>query len=257
MFITTSTDSPMKIDPPFRVILASAIFFICMASGPLYGQSVKDTAFSNTVKINLAAGYFRNISLFYERWFNDRWSAQLGAGFKVAGKIPKIAGLGDFLVTSNTRGIRGWSVAPEVRYHFGLCDCGRHTGLYAGAYSKVTWLFGDLTFNYWNGTEYIDVGGAGDLRELGFGLQLGYQFTLWNRMVVDLFFMGPRASFNRLHMQVDSDFAQEVIPLIEEELNRRLEALGKDPVEIPVSPEFTIDFRFNNFRYGIGIGYIF
>jgi hypothetical protein len=233
------------------------MLFLFLIQGPVYGQSVKDTAYSNAVKINLAAGYFRNVSLFYERWFNDRWSAQLGAGYKITGKIPKVAGLGELVVESNTGGIRGLSVAPEVRYHFNLCDCGRHTGLYAGAYTKLTWLYGDLTFKHWNGSEYIDVGGAGDLREIGFGLQLGYQFTLWERLLVDLFFMGPRTSFQQLHMQVDSDFASEVIPRIEEELNRRLEALGLDPVEIPVSPEFTIDFRFNNFRYGVGIGYIF
>jgi hypothetical protein len=247
----------MTAKPPIGAILASAMLSLFLVSGSGYGQSLKDTAYSNTVKINLAAGYFRNVSLFYERWFNDRWSAQLGAGYKITGKIPKFAALGDFVVTSNTGGIRGFSVAPEVRYHFNLCDCGRHTGLYAGAYSKLTWLYGDVTFNHWNGSEYVDVGAAGDLREIGFGLQLGYQFTLWERLVVDLFFMGPRTSFQKLHMELDSDFATEVIPRIEEELNKRLEALGLDPVEIPVSPEFTIDFRFNNFRYGIGIGYIF
>jgi hypothetical protein len=58
-------------------------------------------------------------------------------------------------------------------------------------------------------------------------------------------------------MKVDSKFATEVIPQIEEELNKRLEWFGLDPVEIPVSSEFTVNFRFNNFRYGVGIGYLF
>lgn len=228
-----------------------------MTGKQLHGQVSKDTTYNNTVKVNLAAGYFRNIALFYERWFNDRWSFQMGAGYKVTGKLPKLAGLGDFVVSSNTRGIRGYNLAPEVRYHFNMCDCGRFAGLYGGAYGKFSKYYGDLTFKYWDGSQYIDVGGAGDLWEFGIGLQLGYQFTLWKRLVVDLFFMGPRTSYQKMHMKVDSDFASEVVPKIEEELNKRLEALGLDPVEIPVSPEFTIDFRFNNFRYGIGVGYIF
>ena len=240
-----------------KIYLFAAMLSLLLASGSATGQPVKDTLFSNSVKVNLAAGFLRNISVFYERWFNDRWSFQMGAGYKFMGKLPKIAGLGEFVITSNTRGIQGFSFAPEVRYHFNICDCGRFTGLYAGAYGKVSNYYGDLTFNHWNGSEYVDVGGAGDLWEFGMGLQLGYQFTLWDRMVIDLFFLGPRASYQKLHMQLDSDFASEVIPRIEEELNKRLEALGLDPVEIPVSPEFTIDFRFNNFRYGIGIGYIF
>ncbi|MEJ2596666.1 MAG: hypothetical protein P8100_16440, partial [bacterium] len=208
---------------PINRFIPITLLTLLVATGSARAQPVKDTIFSNALKINVAAGFLRNVSLFYERNFS-------------------------------TGGIRGLSVAPEVRYHFNICDCGRHTGLYAGIYSKLTWLYGDLVFKYWNETRYIDVGGAGDLKELGFGLQLGYQFVLWKRMVVDLFFMGPRTSFQKLTMNVDSDFADEVIPQIEEELNRRLEALGLDPVEIPVSPEFTLDFRFNNFRYGIGIG---
>ncbi len=207
--------------------------------------------------MNVAAGYFRNVSLFYERYFREKWSFQMGAGYKVNGKLPKVVGLSDFVITSNTHGIRGLSLAPEVRYHFRQCDCDRMTGLYAGAYGKFTWLYGDLTFNHWNGTNYVDVGGAGDLKEFGMGLQLGYEFIFKKRFLVDLYFMGPRFSFEYLSMNVDSDFAQEVIPKIEEELNKRLEALGLDPVEIPVSPEFTVDFHMNNFRYGIGVGYIF
>ncbi len=242
---------------PFGKILILSVVSLILLTGSGFGQSPKDTAYSNSVKINLAAGLFRNLSLFYERRFSDRWSFQVGAGYKFMGKIPKIAGLGEFVVTSNTRGIMGFGFAPEVRYHFNMCDCGRYTGLYAGAYSKVSYYYGDLTFLHWNGNRYVDVGGAGNLWESGIGIQLGYQFTLWERVVVDLFFMGPRISYQKLHMKLDSDFAGEVIPRIEEELNRRLEALGLDPVEIPVSPEFSVGFRFNNFRYGVGIGYIF
>jgi hypothetical protein len=105
--------------------------------------------------------------------------------------------------------------------------------LYAGLYGKFTRLYGDLTFMYWDGNRYIDVGGAGDMKEFGFGFQVGYQFTFKKHFLVDLFFMGPRTSHQRLTMRVNSYFANELIPQIEEELNKRLEWFGLDPVDSP------------------------
>jgi hypothetical protein len=70
-------------------------------------------------------------------------------------------------------------------------------------------------------------------------------------------FMGPRTSFQRLKMEMNSDFASEIIPLIEEEINKRLAYWGMDPISIPTDPNAVIDFRFNNFRYAVGIGYRF
>lgn len=235
------------------------LLMLLLLSGlaPVFGQPDKDTIFHNTVKLNVAAGYFRNLSLFYERKLNDHWSLQMGAGSKFGGKIPKIIGLGNVVLTSNTGGIKGFSFTPEARYHFRFCDCNDWTGLYAGVYARYTRLFGDMVFNFWNGNEYIDVGGAGDMREYGFGLQLGYQFVFKKRFIVDLMFMGPRTSFQKLKLELDSDFAADVIPLIEEELNKRLEWMGMDPVSIPTDPSASVKFRFSNFRYGVGIGYLF
>jgi hypothetical protein len=45
----------------------------------------KDTIYPNAIKLNLAGAAFRNLSLYYERQINDRWSAHLGAGYKFGG----------------------------------------------------------------------------------------------------------------------------------------------------------------------------
>jgi hypothetical protein len=212
---------------------------------------------SHTVKLNLAAAAFRKVSVYYEYGFSEHWSAQLGAGYKFMGKIPDWIGLGDFVITSNSRGIKGLSLSPEVRYHFWNNHCEERSGLYLGAYGRFTNLYGDISFKYWNGTQYIDVGGAGDMREFGFGLQLGYELTIRERWVIDLMFMGPRLSTQKLKLEMDSRFAHEVIPKIEEEINKRLEYLGMDPISIPADPSAEIRFGFRNFRYAIGVGYRF
>ena len=221
-------------------------------------QNKMDSSYRNAVKLNMAAFIFENTSWQYERYLNQHWSLQLGAGFKWGGNIPKVLGLGNFIVTSDTKGIQGYSITPEARYYFNNCLCqGPLTGLYAGVYTRMTRLFSNLRFNYWNGAEYIDIGGAGDLRELGIGAQLGYQFTIRNRFLVDLMFMGPRISRNRLKFELDSDFAEEVIPMIEDEINKKLEYLGIDPISIPTSTSAEVNFGFRYFRYAISIGFLF
>lgn len=221
-------------------------------------QSSEKLLYPNALKINSMALAFKNISLQYERRISDHWSVLMQGGYKWGGKIPKVLGLGEVVLTSESGGFRGISLSPEARYYFNFCDCGsRHTGFYAGVYTRYSKFEGDLTFNYWDGSQYIDVGGAGSIRELGMGLQLGYQFVFKGRFLVDLMFAGPRTSFNRMRMSLDSDYAADLIPLIEEEINKRLAWIGRDPISIPVAANADVKFGLTSFRYALGVGYIF
>jgi len=237
-------------------LFAISISVICTVSA--YSQSTEDSTYLNTIKINTAALLFNNISIQFERQINEHWSFQMGSGYKWGGGIPKILGLGSFVVASKTGGLRGYSFTPEARYYFKPCECpGERSGLYGGVYSRYTRLYGDLSVHYWNGDQYMDVGATGAMQEMGIGLQLGYQLVIKKRFVIDLMFMGPRRSFQKLNFEVDSDFAEDIIPLLEEEINKRLDYLGMDPISIPVSGSAEVKFGFSNFRYGIGIGYMF
>jgi len=213
--------------------------------------------FSHYVKANVAAAYFRKITLFYEYKWNSRWSFQMAAGYKVNGKLPQWAFLGEFVTTDGSKGIRGFSLAPEVRYYFWDRHCGKPLGLYVGGYAATTHYHGALRFNFWDGEEYIDVGGAGQVWEYGAGLQIGYSLDLGKRWNIDLMFAGPRLSREHVRMKLDSDFATVVIPRIEEELNKRLEALGHDPISIPVDAEFNLTLGISSFRYAVAVGYRF
>lgn len=229
-----------------------------LLSIPGYSQTLRDSIYKNTIKLNSAAIILNNASLLYERDLKKNWSLMLGAGYRWGGDIPKAFGMGSLVVTSESSGLRGYSLTPEVRYYFNFCDCGApKTGFYAGLYGRFSRFYGDLTFNVWNGSDYIDVGAAGNLREFGGGIQLGYQFVFKKRFVVDLMFAGPRRSHLRMDLNLDSEFLEESIPLIEEEINKRLAWLGKDPISLDVHPEVHHTFGFTNFRYAVGIGYRF
>jgi hypothetical protein len=229
-----------------------------LAGNPIPGQSPTDSTYYNALKINVAGLNFRNVSLQYERLTGKHSTVEIGASVKWGGGLPKILGWGDFVIASKTTGLRGYSFSPELKYYLMSCPTSAPaSGLYAGIYSKFTRLYGDLGFRYWNGTEYIDATGYGDLHELGLGVELGYQFTLWNRLMVDLMFMGPRRSLQWLELDLESEYVEELVPLIEDAINRRLEAVGAHPVSIPVDASSNLRFWFTNFRYTVCVGYRF
>lgn len=237
-----------------------SICMVLVLLSPLMATAQVKTvpAYKNGVKLNTAALILNNASLLYERSLNNHWTVQAGAGYRWGGSIPKAFGLGSLIVTSNSKGLRGYSFTPEVRYYFNFCECGGSpSGLYAGLYTRLTKLYGELSFHYWNGTDFIDALGASNFRELGVGLQIGYQLIFKERFLVDFMFAGPRLSTNRIRFTLDSDDVEALVPIIEEEINKRLDWLGMDPISINPSPEIETNFGFKNFRYAIGIGILF
>ena len=216
------------------------------------------TDYKNIMKINTAALLLSNVSLLYERKLNEHWTVLTGAGYRWGGSVPKVLGLGDVIVSSETNGITGFSFTPEVRYYFNFCECGGSpSGLYAGLYGRFTKYYGSLTFNVWNGSEYYDALVTSNLREFGGGLQLGYQFIFKQRFTVDFMFAGPRMSTYKLKADLESDDLEALVSAIEEGINERRAAIGMDPITIEPSSELEANFRFKNFRYAIGIGFLF
>ena len=214
--------------------------------------------YKNSVKLNSVALVLSNASILYERSFNEHWSLQLGAGRRWGGGSPKVLGLGDLIVGAGSSRIKGYSLTPEARYYFNNCDCqGAASGLYAGLYGRWTTYYGDLNFRYWNGSEYIDAAVNGNLRELGVGVQFGYQLIIRQRFLVDIMFAGPRLSSDRVRLSLDLRDVEHLVPVIEEEINERLEWLGMDPISIHPSPELEARFGFRNFRYALGVGILF
>lgn len=214
--------------------------------------------YKNIVKINSAALLLSNGSVLYERKLKGNWSVLAGAGYRWGGTVHKAFGLSDIIVSTDAKGIRGFSITPELRYYFNFCECGGSpSGLYAGLYGRYTKFYGSLTFDVWNGEEYYEALVSSNLRELGGGLQLGYQFIFKERWTVDFMFAGPRLSSYKIKADLVSDDLEALVDAIESTINEKRETIGMDPISIDVSPELETSFGFRNFRYAIGIGVMF
>ncbi len=236
------------------VCLIFVVFFPLMASA----QDTIVPEYKNIVKINTAALLFKNVSLLYERKLNNHWTVLAGAGYRWEGTVPRAFGLGKVIVSTDASRINGFSLTPEVRYYFNLCECGGSpSGFYAGFYTRYTEFFGNLTFHFWNGSEFKDSSVDANLRELGAGLQLGYQFIFKQRFTVDFMFAGPRLSTYKLKTTIDPNDLEDLATIIEDEINEKLDWLGMDPISIDPSTEFEANFGFRNFRYAIGFGILF
>lgn len=240
-----------------RKVLLSSLLFLHFSLS-VSAQEKPVSVYKNALKLNSIGLVLNNASLLYERNLNGQFAVMLGAGYRWGGDIPKVFGLGNLIVSSNSRGLQGYHFTPELRYYFNFCDCAvLPSGLYAGLYTRYTKYYGDLNFHYWTGAEYVDVGVVSKLNEMGAGIQLGYQFVFKERFLVDFMFAGPRFSTQRLRFSFNSDYAGELIPIIEEEINTRLEWLGMDPISISPSGEIDTRFGFRNFRYALSLGFLF
>ena len=243
-----------------KKLICISLLPVLFLPGILQAQEDSATDYRNAVKLNTMALLVHNGSFIYERNLSGHWSVLAGAGYRWGGGIPKVLGLGDLILSSETKGIKGYSFTPEVRYYFRNCDChASMAGLYLGLYTRYTRLFGDLSFHYWTGSEYIDLLSASSYRELGMGFQLGYQLTIKKRFLVDFMFAGPRISTNKVRCIIDSHHMDELVSAIEDEINKRLDWLGQDPISISPQDGNAVEarFGFKNFRYGISIGYLF
>ena len=243
-----------------KKVISISLLLVLIGPGILRAQADTVQDLKNALKLNTMALILNNGSFIYERNLRGPWSIQAGAGYRYGGGVPKVLGLGDLILTSETKGIKGYSFTPEVRYYFRNCEClASMAGLYLGLYTRYTKFFGDLSFHYWTGSEYIDLLSASSYRELGMGFQLGYQLAIKKRFLVDFMFAGPRLSTSKIRCTIDSDYLDELVPAIEEEINKRLEWLGQDPVSVDLLESNTVEarFGFKSFRYGISIGYLF
>lgn len=222
------------------------------------GQGDTTFVYRNALKINTVSLVFSNASLYYERHLNENMTLLLGASHRWGGDLPKIIGLGEVVLTSGTTGVKGASVSSEFRYYLDQCDCSPNpTGLYFSAYARYTRYWGELGINIWDGSQYVDMGFIGELQEAGIGAQVGYQLILRERFLIDFMIAGPRISLNWASMKIGSEYAEELFPALEDELNRRLDALGIEPIEIPASGETDFFFDYRYFRYGISLGIMF
>lgn len=215
----------------------------------------------NVAKLNTVSLAFSNLSFFYERSVWKKMSVSLGVGYKYKGQTMKLFQTDDKSLKINVGEIRGFGIAPEVRYYLQNCNNLVPSGFYGGVYSRFTRYNSNLVLDY-NPDDFERSVVSGDfgMQEFGYGIVLGYQLTIKQRFVVDFQFFGPRYSFMVLKGDLTADVSADFKEAMEEYFDTIIERFLDDynfNLEYEDSHTVKAKFQIPNYRFGISIGYSF
>ena len=201
-----------------KTIKIGAIFYLCFLCFTVNAQKEKNvqkekvTEKKNIVKINLPALAFKNISLQYERKIGKRTSIAVNVHTIPFGQLPFQSTFKNIGNSSDVQydqfKLGSFGVVPEFRYYVGRK--GALHGFYIGPFVSISNYKMNLPINYNNNTKtgIFD----GKLNATTGGLQLGAQFSLGKKVVLDWWILGPNygsangtLNFTGTLTQVDQD----------------------------------------------------
>jgi hypothetical protein len=217
--------------------------------------------YNSIPKINVMAMAFNNVSLFYERAIYPNVTASLGIGIKSSGKSHKLFEANDYNLRVDFGSITGYSITPEFRYYLKTCEENLPAGFYAGIYFRYNVYKSNADFVHQipdSIPSYFSSDAS--LRELGVGIQLGYQLVIKKRFTVDFLFFGPRYSFLKLTNEFNGQITESTKKDVEDYVNSVIERFGgKGDFEMKPSTtqKFSGNTGFPSFRFGISLGYAF
>lgn len=226
------------------------------------------TAKKNVLKLSATNLFFKNFDVQYERILNQKWSLAYAVRFQPLGNFPGQSTLERDVNTGNEvsdfdqEHFRTGSISltPEVRYYFGK---GFGHGLYLGAFTRYSrFRSDDFTLNFKQASgDILKLPLAGHFDTYSAGLVLGTQFSLSNRLTLDIFLGGH---FGQASGNVDVSYStlsttdQQSLQNILD--NIQLKHLSEKAVHATVGPNRT-DISINGFwagyRGGISLGFWF
>lgn len=151
----------------------------------------------NIPKFNFTGLVFRNIQLQYERVLNRKFSAGLTYSLIPEGDFPFkdliVEAAGDEVDISGyieNASFKYSSFTPEIRFYLGK---GYGKGFYLAPFFRHTeYSMKEVQFTYTSDEgleENLDT--SGTLSSNTFGLQIGSQFNLGSRLILDWYILGP------------------------------------------------------------------
>lgn len=239
------------------------ISFLLIVSYLLNAQVDSIQQRKNIIKYNVTAPLLwgsKNFIVNYERLISDKSSINLSIGFR---SFPKLIGVGKtdsaFLVREheNKGGINIY--VDFRRYILSENKYAAPHGLYFSPY--INYLHNSIENRI--GTYYSDLAEVlitTDINIISAGIELGYQFIFWNRLVVDFCFLGPSLSHYSVKLTLDGNSNLEDFELLQkyEDILRE-----RYPITNLLLSDFHLEktgviskFSFG-YRYYIKLGFLF
>ncbi|MFQ5334697.1 MAG: DUF3575 domain-containing protein [Flavobacteriales bacterium] len=238
------------------------VFFFCFLNSAAQEDTVGSSC-HNAVKINLAAGIYKNISLYYEHAINKRTSLSLGASYILPREKPRIIRF-ENIGNRKSGSFTGFTATPEVKFY---ADKTAMKGLYLSVYLRIVYMSASLEMDIHDSSGVKPVtyklGAEGSFSEYGAGVQFGYQWMIKDKFAIDFFFFGPKVSRYNLNY-VASERADNTTDIDWQEVYADLEGTIQMPFgsRAEVQPgdnsiEFDWPFFAPSLRFGLSVGICF
>jgi hypothetical protein len=219
----------IMIPPEFQIpktILKYIVIYVVVAglAIPCYGQTDTVKNYKNTVRINITNPMLfgsKSTIVGYERVINKHQTASIGIG-RIG--FPRLVGSGlDSLGITSQAHDKGFNISFDYRFYLKKENkFAAPRGVYLGPYyafnsfsRDVTW---DVKTSGYNGKVTTGINLTANL----IGVQMGYQFVLWDRMTIDMILMGPGEWFFHMKTKFSTDLPIEEETMLLEKLNQML-----------------------------------
>ncbi|HKO77643.1 MAG TPA: hypothetical protein VJU52_10515 [Flavobacterium sp.] len=244
---------------PFRIAL---IFVLTISSINVFSQS-NSRDLKNSVKFNVTNMllYDNSYQFSYERIIKENQSLNVFVGYQ---EFPLITvDLSDNASFSKKSRRDGFSVGADYRFFLGSVNKYKAPrGVYLAPFVSFFQFGTNRDISYTDSNNVVNtVNLSSKFNLVNIGGELGYQFVLWDRFVIDCVLFGPSITRYKFNTKLDgsipgiedNEIYQKVIEAIKDRFPGVEGITGDEGVEKKGVQSITAA----GFRYNIGIGYRF
>ena len=217
--------------------------------------------FPNSIKFNLTniILYDKAYQISYERLIKENQSVTLFVGYQ---EFPNIGLEVDNVNFSASTDRSGFSIGSEYRFYLGKINkYSAPRGVYLAPFVSYFQFNTSRELTYTGGgspqTATLDT----DINFINVGGELGYQFVIGKRWVIDCVLFGPSLSFYKFEAKLDNNIdgldENELAQKIIEKLKEKIPLLNDFESGDTATKSGAQRFEAVGFRYNISIGYRF
>lgn len=246
---------------PFRIVLIFT-FVLFISSIKVFSQS-GSRDFKNSVKFNVSNTllYDNSYQFSYERIIKENQSLNIFAGYQ---EFPLITvDLSNNASFSKKSSRDGFSVGADYRFYLGSINKYKAPrGVYLAPFVSFFQFSTDRDIDYTDSNNVVNtVNLSSKFNLTNIGGELGYQFVLWDRFVIDCVLFGPSITRYKFNAKLDgsipgiedNEVYQKVIEAIKDRFPGVEGITGDEGIEKKGVQSVTAV----GFRYNISIGYRF
>lgn len=252
----------MKISTTQLRIVFIFVSVLLISSNNIFSQSASRD-FKNSVKFNVSNTllYDNSYQFSYERIIKENQSLNVFVGYQ---EFPLITIDIDNVDFDRKSDRTGFSVGADYRFYLGsLNKYSAPRGVYLAPFVSF-FQFNtnrDLMYTNPNNGDVSSANLSSKFNLTNIGGELGYQFVLWDRFVIDCVLFGPSVTWYKFNTKLDgsisgledNDVYQKVIEAIKDKFPGVEGITGDEGVEKKGVQSITAV----GFRYNISIGYRF